>query len=121
MAEVEASVLITTHLKNLKVPRVFAKASSEVHRLILERVGADRVVFPERDIAVRLAQSVSTPGMLDYLELLPHLGITEISGAAFVGQSLANLNLPARYDVNVLVIKRGNELIVTPGPVRARD
>ncbi|MCY3895825.1 MAG: TrkA family potassium uptake protein [Chloroflexi bacterium] len=115
MAEVEASVLITTHLKNLGVPRVFAKASSEVHRLILERVGADRVVFPERDMALRLAQSVSTPGMLDYLELLPHLGITEIDGTPFAGQSLANLNLAARYDVNVLVIKRGNELIVTPG------
>jgi trk system potassium uptake protein TrkA len=115
MANVEASVLITTHLKTLQVPRVFAKASSDVHRLILERVGADRVVFPERDMAVRLAQSVSTPGMLDYLELLPHLGITEISGTPFAGQSLANLNLRARYDVNVLVIKRGNELIVTPG------
>ena len=57
------------------------------------------MVFPERDMALRLAQSVSTPGMLDYLELLPHLGITEIDGTPFAGQSLANLNLRARYDV----------------------
>jgi trk system potassium uptake protein TrkA len=114
MANVEASVLITTHLKTLGVPQVFAKASSEVHRTILERVGADRVVFPERDMAVRIAQNISTPGMLDYLELLPHVGITEIKGSSFAGQSLANLNLRADYGINVLVIKRGQELLVMP-------
>lgn len=114
MANVEASVLITTHLKTLGVPQVFAKASSEVHRTILERVGADRVVFPERDMAVRIAQNISTPGMLDYLELLPNIGITEIDGSAFVGKSLANLNLRGDYGINVLVIKRGQELLVMP-------
>ena len=115
MADVEASVLITTHLKNLKVPRVFAKASSDVHRTILDRVGADRVVFPERDMAIRLAQSVGAPGMVDYLELLPHLGIAEIKVSPnFVGQTIARLNLRARFGVNVLVIKRGGELVVMP-------
>ena len=114
MANVEASVLITTHLKTLEAPQVIAKAASEVHRKILELVGADRVVFPERDMAVRVAQNISTPGLLDYLELLPNVGITEISGSAFVGQSLANLNLRADYGINVLVIKRGQELLVMP-------
>ncbi len=114
MAGVESSVLITSNLKTLNVPRVFAKASSEAHRLILERVGADRVVFPERDMAERLAQSVSRPGQLDYLELLPHIGISEVRGEGFAGQSLANLNLRARFGVNVLVVKRGNEVVVMP-------
>ena len=114
MANVEASVLITTHLKTLEVPQVIAKAASEVHRKILELVGADRVVFPERDMAVRVAQNISTPGLLDYLELLPNVGITEINGSAFVGQSLANLNLRADYGINVLVIKLGQELLVMP-------
>ena len=114
MADVEASVVITTHLKDMKVPRVFAKASSDVHRVILDRVGADHVVFPERDMAGRLAQSIAMPGMLDYLEVLPHVGITEIHNNAFVGHSLANLNLHAKYGVNVLVIKRDTELIVMP-------
>ena len=114
MADVEASVVITTHLKDMKVPRVFAKASSDVHRVILDRVGADHVVFPERDMAGRLAQSIAMPGMLDYLEVLPHVGITEIHNKAFVGHSLANLNLHAKYGVNVLVIKRDTELIVMP-------
>jgi trk system potassium uptake protein TrkA len=65
-------------------------------------------------MAVRVAQTISTPGLLDYLELLPNVGITEISGSAFVGQSLANLNLRADYGINVLVIKRGQELLVMP-------
>lgn len=114
MADVEASVVITTHLKDMKVPRVFAKASSDVHQVILDRIGADHVVFPERDMAGRLAQSIAMPGMLDYLEVLPHVGITEIHNKAFVGHSLANLNLQAKYGVNVLVIKRDTELIVMP-------
>lgn len=115
MAEVESSVLTTTHLKNLKVPIVYAKASSEVHVTILQRVGADHVVFPERDMAVRVAGSVATPVLRDYFELLPHLGIAEIeAGPMFVGQTLAALDLRSRFGVNVLVIKRGNQLLVMP-------
>ena len=115
MAEVESSVLTTTHLKNLKVPTVYAKASSEVHVTILQRVGADHVVFPERDMAVRVAGSVATPVLRDYFELLPHLGIAEIeAGPMFVGQTLAALDLRSRFGVNVLVIKRGDQLLVMP-------
>ena len=115
MAEVESSVLTTTHLKNLKVPIVYAKASSEVHVTILQRVGADHVVFPERDMAVRVAGSVATPVLRDYFELLPHLGIAEIeAGPIFVGQTLAALDLRSRFGVNVLVIKRGDQLLVMP-------
>ena len=115
MAEVESSVLTTTHLKNLKVPIVYAKASSEVHVTILQRVGADHVVFPERDMAVRVAGSVATPVLRDYFELLPHLGIAEIeAGPMFVRQTLAALDLRSRFGVNVLVIKRGDQLLVMP-------
>ena len=115
MADVESSVLITTHLSNLEVPLVYAKASSDVHRTILQRVGADRVVFPERDMAVRLARSVGAPSLREYVELLPHLGIAEIEAApSFVGQTLASLDLRAGLGVNVLVIKRGDELVVMP-------
>lgn len=115
MAEVEASVLITTHLKNLEVPLVFAKASSDVHRTILERVGADRVIFPEQEMAVRLAQSVEAPRAMDYFELLPHLGIAQIpAGAAFAGRTLASMDLRGQHNAAVLAIKRGNELVVMP-------
>ena len=115
MAEVESSVLTTTHLKNLKVPIVYAKASSDVHVTILQRVGADHVVFPERDMAVRVAGSVATPALRDYFELLPHLGIAEIeAGPIFVGQTLAALDLRSKFGVNVLVIKRGDQLLVMP-------
>ena len=115
MAEVEASVLITMNLKNLHVPLVYAKASSDVHRTILERVGADRVIFPEQEMAVRLAQSVETPRAMDYIELLPHLGIAQIPvGAAFAGRTLASMDLRGRHNATVLAIKRGNELVVMP-------
>ena len=115
MANVESSVLTTAHLKNLKVPLVYAKASSEVHVEILKRVGADHVVFPERDIAVRLAGSLGSRALRDYFELLPHLGIAEIdAGPKFVGKTLAAVDLRSRFGVNVLVIKRGDRLVVMP-------
>ena len=125
MANVESSVLTTTTLLNLKVPQVYAKASSEVHRTILERVGANRVYFPERDMAMRVAQSVGAPGLRQYWELLPHLGIGELEvGPSLAGQTLEDLDLRGRYGINVLVIKRGEGLIVIPAlteEVRERD
>ena len=115
MADVEASVLITTNLKNLNVPLVYAKASSDVHGTILERVGADRVIFPEQEMAVRLAQTVETARAMDYFELLPHLGIAQIPvGATFAGRTLASMDLRGRHNATVLAIKRGNELVVMP-------
>ncbi len=125
MADVEASVLTVTNLRNLKVPQVYAKASSEVHRTILERVGADRVYRPEHDMALRVAQSVGAPGLRQYWELLPRLGVGELeAGPGLVGRTLENLDLRGRFGINVLVIKRAEELIVIPSlteEVRAGD
>ena len=79
MTRVEDSIMITLALKELGAKYVVAKAGSRQHRTALERVGADRVVFPERDMGIRLAQSVSSKGMIDCIELSPEDTIAEMA------------------------------------------
>ncbi len=113
--DIEGSILMTTLLKQLGLKRVHAKARNSLHRQILERVGADRVVFPEREMAVRVAHNLAAPNVMDYFELLADYGIGEVKvPEGFVGQTLTSVNLADRLNVSILVIKRGSELLITP-------
>ncbi len=113
--DIEGSILMTTLLKQLGLKRVHAKARNSLHRQILERVGADQVVFPEREMAVRVAHNLAAPNVMDYFELLADYGIGEVKvPEGFVGQTLTSVNLADRLNVSILVIKRGSELLITP-------
>ncbi len=113
--DIEGSILMTTLLKQLGMRRVHAKARNSLHREILERVGADQVVFPEREMAVRVAHNLAAPNVVDYFELLADYGIGEVKvPEGFVGQTLTSVNLADRLNVSILVIKRGKELLITP-------
>lgn len=113
-----ATVLITLYLKDLKVKKIVAKIANEDHGRILERIGATEVVFPERDMAFRLAQALTTPNILDFLPLSPEYSIIELAPPKdFVGKSLGELQLRRRYGINVLAIKQlvPEKLIINPG------
>ncbi len=114
----EASILVTLLCKEIGVPEVIAKASSEVHGKLLQRIGADRVVFPERDMGVRLANHLVVDNIIDYLEVTPEVSIVEISSTPRMhGTTLRELDVRARFGVNVLAIRRGGEeVVVAPGP-----
>ena len=113
--DIEGSILMTTLLKQLGLKRVHAKARNSLHREILERVGADQVVFPEREMAIRVAHNLAAPNVVDYFELLADYGIGEVKvPEGFVGQTLTSVNLADRLNVSILVIKRGSELLITP-------
>ena len=115
LGDIESSILITMLLKQLGAHRVHAKARNQLHRQILERIGADQVAFPEGEMAIRVAHNLVAPNMMDYFELLANYGIGEVRvPSAFVGNTLANANLRARLDVSVLVIKRGSQLLIMP-------
>ena len=112
----EASVLATAILKELGVKYVVAKATSELHGKVLERVGADQVVFPERDMGTRVAHNLVSGNLVDYLELAPGVSIIEaVARKSFVGKSLGELALRSRYGVNVLAIRRGEAINLGPG------
>ena len=109
------SVLATMNLKELGVPYIVCKASDETHRQVLLKLGADRVVIPEQEHADRLAKNLSSPNVLDYIELSEEYGIIEIPAPkAWVGKSLKELNVRAKLGVNIIAVKKGSHINVSP-------
>ena len=116
--EMQASILVTLMLKELGVTHVIAKASSELHGKVLTRIGADRVVFPERDMGVRLANHLAVDNIVDYLEITPDVSIVEITATSdMVGSTLRQLDVRAKRGINIVALRRANqEVLVPPGP-----
>ena len=114
--DLAASVLVTMNLKELGVPKVICKAHDDTHRRVLEKLGADQVMIPEQEQANRLARSLSSPNVLDYIELSDEYGIIETPvPASWNGQSLKDLNVRAKLGINILAIRRGGAFHVSPG------
>lgn len=115
--DIASSILITMALKELGVPEVICKASSAVHLRALEKVGADKVVYPEREMALKLAQSVSSERMLDFIELSSQYGIAEMPcPARWVARTLLDLKVRPTYGVTILAVKvHGRDIVISPG------
>lgn len=113
-----AATLITLHLKELGAKRIVVKAATEDHGRILSKVGASDIIFPEKDMAIKVARSLSTPDVLDYIPMSGDFLIAEIAPLeAFVGKSLAELQLRSRYGITVIGIKElipENFILVPP-------
>jgi trk system potassium uptake protein TrkA len=102
----QASILVTLHLKELGVKQIVAKATSEEHARILLKVGADEIVFPEKDLAIGVASRLDNPNMLDYLPFIEGYSIVELAPPKeFVGKTLKELDLINRYGIQVLAVK----------------
>ena len=109
------SVLATMNLKELGVPYIVCKAADETHRQVLMKLGADKVVIPEQEQADRLAKNLSSPNVLDYIELSDAYGIIEIPAPVkWQGKSLKELNVRAKLGVNIIAVKSGGEINVSP-------
>jgi trk system potassium uptake protein TrkA len=116
ISDVERSILITVQLKRLGVPYVIAKAKEELHGDILEKVGADRVVFPEREVGERLAHSFTVPNVVDYMPLGPDYGVSKLEPPAeVVGKTVGELRLTDRHNVVLLMIERSGQVVINPG------
>jgi trk system potassium uptake protein len=114
-SNIQNSILATLMIKEQGVPMVVAKARDDQHGKVLLKIGADRVVFPERDMGIRLAHNLVAGSVLDYIELSPDNSIAEVlAGDRLVGKNLRQLDLRARYGVNVMAIKKGSKINVSP-------
>ena len=113
--DLAASVLTTMNLKELGVPYVVCKAHDETHRRVLEKLGVDRVVIPECEFAGKLARSLSSHNVLDYIELSKEHGILEVPAPAkWVGKTLRELNVRAKLGVNIIAVESGGVTNVSP-------
>ncbi len=110
-----ASVLVTMNLQELGVPYIVCKAHDETHRRVLEKLGVNRVVIPEQEHAQRLARSLSSHNVLDYIELSQDYGILEVPApAGWVGKTLKELNVRAKLGVNIIAVGNGKKMNVSP-------
>ncbi|HHE74832.1 MAG TPA: TrkA family potassium uptake protein [Desulfobacteraceae bacterium] len=105
-SEMSNSILTTLNLNDIGVKRVLAKANSEVHGRILEKVGATEVMFPEKDLAISLAEKLHNPNLLDYLPFHEGYSIIELAAPdEFIGKTLRDLDLINKYGVQVVAVK----------------
>ncbi len=115
--DIQSSILTTLILKESGVQQITAKANNDYHEKVLRKIGADVVVHPERDMGIRIANNILSNNVLDYLELSDEHSIMEIKASArLAGRSLVDLDIRARYGINIVGIKRGEEIIITPEP-----
>jgi trk system potassium uptake protein TrkA len=118
-SNLQSSILVTMMAKELGVPMVVSKARDDQHGKVLAKIGADRIIFPERDMGLRLAHSLISGNILDLIELSPSHSVAEVvANDRMVGKSLRQLDLRAKFGVNVLAIKRGSNIQISP---RAED
>lgn len=104
---IESSLLVVMQLKELGIKTIVAKAVTPLHGRILEKLGVSRVIFPEREMAIRVAHSLVMPNVIDYIELSKDFSIVELPAPkAFVGQTLKQLELRPRYGLTLIAIKR---------------
>ena len=114
-SDLAASALITMHLKTLGVPFILCKAHDDTYREILEKLGADRVIIPEREIADKLALGLTTVGIMEYIELSQEIGIVEMMPPReWLGKSIRSLELRSRYGINVIAMRRDEALKIPP-------
>lgn len=113
--DLAASVLTVMNLQELGVPEIICKAQDETHRRVLERLGVSRVVIPEREHAARLARSLASTNVLDYIELSQDCGIVEVPAPnAWQGKTLVELQVRAKLGVNIIAIRSGGKINVSP-------
>lgn len=116
-SDIRSSIMATLMAKEMGVAQIVCKAKDELQAKVLYKIGADRVVFPERDMGVRVAHSLVSDNILDHIELDPEYSIVEIVVPSnWVGKTLIELDLRAKYEISVLAIKNGKEINVTPPP-----
>ena len=124
-SEIKASIMATLVLKELGVKFVIAKAHDELHAKVLHKIGADKVVFPERDMGVKLVYSLITKNILDYIELAPDYSVMEIlTPVEWVNRTLKEIDVRAKFGLSVLAIKHGDVIDVSPkadSKIRAED
>ena len=114
---VQANTLTALQVKEMGVPYVVAKASNNLHGKLLQKIGVDRVVYPERDMGRRVAHNLVANSVLDYIELSPDFSIVEVEvPQKLQGKTLLETDLRSKYEINVVAIKRDTELIVSPPP-----
>ncbi len=114
-SDIQSSIMATLIVKELGVQYVLCKAQNELQAKVLYKIGADRVVFPERDMGIRVAHNLVSQNVLEYIELDPHYSIAEIvAPSKWIGKTIGDLDLRANFGINVMAVKHGMDINISP-------
>jgi trk system potassium uptake protein len=123
--KISTSILICLYLQEIGVKKILAKALDDDHAKILKRVGATEIIHPERDMALRISRSLSRPNILDFIPLADDFDLIQAGPPReFIGKSLRDLNLRAKYNVHIIAIKElvpENFLLIPPASFVIKD
>lgn len=114
-SDLQSSILATLNAKELGIKKVYAKAMNQQHSKVLHKIGADRVFSPERDMGVRVAHNLVSSNIFEIIELDPEHSIIEINALkSWSNNTLEKLDFRAKYGLNIIAIKRGDEFNISP-------
>ncbi len=115
--DIQASIMSTILAKEMGVEYIVAKAQSDIHKRLLEKVGADKVIFPEREIGVRIANNLTSDSFVDFIELSEDFSIVELEvKELWKGKTLREIDMRKAYGINVIGMRQGETMTTTPGP-----
>lgn len=108
---IQSSILVTLMVKELGIKHIVAKAQNELHGKVLSKIGANRIVYPEKEMGIRIAKNLVSDNILDYIELAPDYSIMEVLAIdEWLGKNLMEIDMRAKYGVNVMAIKHGTDI-----------
>lgn len=117
IGDLGASLMTTLLLKDMGVKKIIVKALDELHGKMLTKIGADKVIYPDVEMGIRVAHNLISPGIVDYIEMDNNLTILSIRlPKDWTGQTLITLDVRRRYDITVVAIKRNGDVYVNPSP-----
>lgn len=115
--DIKSNILTSLLLKEMGVPQVWAKAHDDYHAKVLEKIGIDQVIHPERDMAIRIAHQLVSKKIIDYIELSQEYSIAEVVASRKLhNKNLIELDIRKRFGCNIVAIQRGEEIMVSPSP-----
>ncbi len=115
--DIQSSIMTTLLLKELGIPYVIAKASSEIHERVLKKIGADRIILPEHEMGMRIATNLISGNILDYIQLSSEYSIVETSILSeWVGRSIVDIDLRNKYGINIIAVQRKGNIEISPSP-----
>ncbi len=113
--DIESSVLATLVVKEIGVPRIIVKAKTDLHGKVIEKLGVERVIYPERDMGTRLANQLVSSDVLEFIELSPEYSLEEIKACEdMVGKSIKDIKLREKYNIVIIALRRKNSVSVLP-------
>lgn len=116
-SNIQSSIMATLLVKDLGVKYIIVKANNDLHAKVLKKLGTDKIIFPEKDMGVRVAHNLVSSNILDYIELSSDYSIVEIvCPRDWQGKSLTQLNVRSKYGINVMAIKRNKGIDISPSP-----